>query len=132
MYKFLKSHNKTKEGQYDVLLIDHDIPTIRLMTKFLKYRGYTCKGVRYGSKGIEELKHSIPKLILLEILLPDMSGYDLCKMIKTVKKLEHIPIFFFTVLSDHEVKKKIPETTAEGYILKPFSLKDLEILFEYI
>ena len=75
MYRILKYDNKIEDKQYNILLIDYDFPTIRLMTSYFKHKGYTCKGDIGGSKGIEDLRHTTPKLVLLEILLPDLSGY---------------------------------------------------------
>ena len=60
---------------YDILLIEDDLPTIRLITSYFEGKGYNCKGVISGSKGIEELKKSKPKIILLDIILPDISAY---------------------------------------------------------
>ena len=84
------------------------------------------------TKGIEELNNFIPKLILLDINLPDLSGYDLCKMIKSNKNLKDIPVYLLTAIPVSEVEKKLEETKVEGYILKPFDFSDFEILFEYL
>ncbi|MEJ2248633.1 MAG: response regulator [Candidatus Lokiarchaeota archaeon] len=68
---------------YEILLIEDDVSTIQLITSYFKSKGYTCKGVVSGNKGLEELKSSRPSVILLDIILPDISGYDICKKIFT-------------------------------------------------
>ncbi|MEJ2276612.1 MAG: response regulator [Candidatus Lokiarchaeota archaeon] len=68
---------------YEILLIEDDVSTIQLITSYFKSKGYTCKGVVSGNKGLEELKSSRPSVILLDIILPDISGYDICKKIKS-------------------------------------------------
>ena len=113
---------------YDILLIEDDLPTIRLITSYFEGKGYNCKGVISGSKGIEELKKSKPKIILLDIILPDISGYDICKQIKSDKDFKEIPIFYLTAIPGSEVKKNIEETGADGYILKPFDFSDFEVV----
>ncbi len=118
--------------QYDILLIEDDLATIRLITTYFKSKGYICKGFISGSKGIEAIKSSIPKLILLDILLPDMSGYDLCKQIKSNEEYKNIPVFYLTAIPGSEVRKKIKETGADGFILKPFDFLDFEILFNFL
>ena len=115
---------------YDILLIEDDLPTIRLITSYFEGKGYNCKGVISGSKGIEELKKSKPKIILLDIILPDISGYDICKQIKSDKVFREIPIFFLTAIPGSEVKKNMEETKADGFILKPFDFSDFEVVLK--
>ena len=117
---------------YDLLLIEDDVPTIRLLTNFFENKGFKCKGVISGNKAIEELKHNKPKLILLDVILPDLSGYDLCKMIHTDKKTKNIPVYLLTAIPGSEVEKKIKETLADGYILKPFDFNDFNPVFKLL
>ena len=115
---------------YDVLLIEDDLPTIRLIKSFFESRGVVCKGAISGRSGYEELHNSKPKLILLDIILPDVSGYDLCKRIKEEEENKDIPLYFLTAIPESEVEKKLEETGADGYILKPFDFSDFEIVFK--
>ena len=118
--------------QYDILLIEDDLATIRLLTSYFESKGYKCNGVVSGSKGLEELRSGVPKLILLDIILPDISGYEICKMIKDHQKFKEIPVFLLTAIPGSEVQKKMSETKADGYILNSFDFSDFEILFEHI
>lgn len=119
-------------SQYDILLIEDDLATIRLLTSYFESKGYKCKGVVSGTKGIEELRGGIPKLILLDIILPDISGYEICRMIKDHKIYKEVPVYLLTAIPGSEVEKKIGETHAEGYILKPFDFSDFEVVFHYL
>ncbi len=121
---------QVESQQYDILLIEDDIATIRLLKSYFESKGYSCKGVISGTKGIEELRSAVPKIILLDIILPDLSGYDLCKMIKSEKKFEDVPIYLLTAIPGSEVKKNLDQTQADGYILKPFDFSDFEVIFE--
>jgi len=123
---------KTETSQYDILLIEDDLATIRLLTSYFDSKGFTCQGVVSGTKGLEELSNNTPKLVLLDIILPDYNGYEICKIIKSNKKLKVIPVFLLTAIPGSEVKKHLEETKADGYILKPFDFSDFEILFEYL
>ncbi|MFX1552340.1 MAG: response regulator, partial [Promethearchaeota archaeon] len=118
--------------QYDILLIEDDLATIHLLTSYFESRDFKCKGVVSGTKGLEELRGGIPKLILLDIILPDISGYEICKMIKDHKKYNEIPIYLLTAIPGSEVEKKMNETKADGYILKPFDFSDFEVVFQYL
>jgi len=119
-------------SKYDVLLVEDDLATIRLITSYFDSKGFKCKGVVSGSKGLEELGNTIPKMILLDIILPDLSGYDICKTIKSDKEWANIPVFFLTAISGSEVEKNLDDTKADGYILKPFNFSDFEIIFDIL
>jgi CheY-like chemotaxis protein len=123
---------QTKSNHLDILLIEDDLPTIRLITRIFESKGFLCKGVVSGSKGLEELGRSKPKVILLDILLPDLSGYDICKSIKSDNAWNKIPVYFLTAFSGSEVKKHLEETKADGYILKPFNFADFEVIFSIL
>lgn len=129
----IKSEKKELElPQYDVLLIEDDPSTLDLVKNYFESKEYSFKGVLTGLKGIEELKISTPKLILLDIILPDISGFEICKNIKSHEFLKNIPVFYLTAVPGPKVEKKMEETKADGYILKPFDLVDLEFLFDYL
>ncbi|MFX1593458.1 MAG: response regulator [Promethearchaeota archaeon] len=123
---------EVKLSQYDILLIEDNLSTIDLLKNYFESKGYSFKGVLTGLKGIEELNMNTPKLILLDIILPDISGYDICKNIKSHENLKKIPVFYLTAVPGFKVESKMKETMANGYILKPFDLPDLEFLFNYL
>jgi CheY-like chemotaxis protein len=123
---------KEEADQYDVLLIEDHEPTIRLVNSIFESKEFKVKGVDTANKGLEELKKVTPKIILLDIILPDISGYELCKMIKNNEKFAEIPIYFLTAIPESEVEKKLDDTEADGYILKPFDFSDFEIIFKKI
>lgn len=124
--------NINVDSEYDVLLIEDDLATIRLIKSYFKSKGFKSKGVVSGSKGLEELGKATPKLILLDIILPDLSGYDICKTIKSDKEYKNIPVYFLTAIAGSEVEKNLPKTKADGYILKPFNFSDFEVIFKIL
>ena len=119
-------------SEYDILLIEDHPQTIQLLTNYFDTKGYKCKGVMTGSEGLDELNINRPNLILLDIILPDISGFDICKSIKANKNTKDIPILYLTAVPGAEVEKKMEKTGAEGYILKPFNLSDLSVVFDYL
>ena len=78
------------------------------------------------------MNNTVPKLILLDILLPDVSGYEICKKIKADEKLKDIPVYYITAVPEAEVHSKMSETKANGYILKPFNISEFNILLDYL
>ncbi len=130
IFKLEKPDGTTAE--YDILLIEDDLSTIELVSNFFEAKGYTSKGVITGAKGLEELNFNTPKLILLDIILPDVSGFTICKKIKTNEKLKDIPLIYLTAVPRNKVNEKIEETKADGFILKPFDLSDFDFVFQYL
>ncbi|MFW9828234.1 MAG: response regulator [Candidatus Thorarchaeota archaeon] len=128
----LLSNSKLEISQYDILIIEDDMATITVLTDFFESRGYSCKGIPNGVKGLEELKKSLPKIILLDIILPDIDGYEICRKLKSDEKYKEIPIFYITAMPELEVSEKTKETGAEGYLLKPFKFPKFNILFSYL
>ena len=119
---------KTK---YDILLIEDDPSKIKLLRTYFESKGYICNGIISGSKGIEELKINAPKVILSDIILPNINGYDLGKIIKSDKKFKDFHVFFLIAIPSSEVEKRIKEAGADGYIFKRFYFSDFEILYTY-
>ena len=123
---------ETEHTQYDILIIEDDSPTIMVLTDFFKIKGYSSVGVTTGIKALEELKKWTPRLILLDILLPDISGYDVCEKIKSNKNLKHIPLYYITAIPESDVREKLEVTKAEGLLLKPFNFSEFEDIFNYL
>jgi len=123
---------KTESSQYDILFIEDDLSTIRLLKDYFESKGYSCHGVVTGSEGLKELGRTSPKVVLLDIILPDLNGDDICKMIKSDEKYKKIPVYFITAINGSEVIEIVKGTKVDGYILKPFSLTDLEVILDIL
>ena len=121
-----------EEIVFDVLIIDDDDSTINLLKDYFDTKGYTTKELSKGKEALFLLKKNIPKLILLDVILPDTDGYEICKEIRSETRLKDIPIFYITAVPEGEVREKIEETGANGYFIKPFDLKNFILLKKYL
>ncbi len=130
--KIIQNDRETDNNIYDILIIEDDAPTIMVLTDFFELKGYTCRGALSGSKGLEELNRSTPKLIILDVILNDISGYEICNKIKSNENLKKIPVFYITAIPESEVVERLKETGANGFFLKPFNFSQFEILFDYL
>jgi len=127
-----KISNSQGGRNFDVLLIEDGPPTTRIIEAICKKKGYSFKIATTGQRGLDKLKESIPKLILLDIMLPDIDGYEVCKRIKANNNLKHIPVFYVSAIAEKVIRNKIEETGADGYILKPFGFSAISELLESI
>jgi len=131
-FDFEKDDEADKKTKYDLLIIEDDVETVNLLTSYFESIGVSSKGVLSGFKSLKELKRTIPSLILLDIILPDINGYEILKRIRSDKRLKDIPVFFLTAIPSIEVQKKVKELGATGAILKPFNLSDFDKLQKYL
>ena len=132
LIKQILDEKEEKMDNYDILIIDDDKSTIYLISEFLKKRGISFKATGLGHEAMYLIQKNTPKLILLDILLPDNDGYEICKSIKSTSKLRNIPIFYITAVPETEVKEKLKITGADGYFLKPFDMSKFNIVLNYL
>ena len=124
--------NKSIKAPYDILIIDDSKYIIELLTQIFTLKEYTCKAVRDFSTAMNELNNNKPKIIFLDVNMPDINGYQFCEMIKSNEKHKDILVYYLTGTSQSEISIKTLETKADGFITKPFDLADFNDVFEYI
>jgi DNA-binding response OmpR family regulator len=108
-----------------ILVVDDD-PYILMSLEFLmKKEGYDVKVARNGKEALEIIEKEVPVLVLLDIMMPDVDGYAICKHIKTTKKLKDIRVVFLSAKSRESDIQKGYDLGASLYITKPFSTRDL-------
>lgn len=119
-----------KKSECDILIVDDDVFTINFLNNHFTSKGLRCRDALLGRKALELLQRIKPKLILLDILLSDIDGYNVCKSIKSDKNLKNIPVYFITALPKDQVESKLEETRASGFFLKPFNLAEFDELLK--
>lgn len=108
-----------------VLIVD-DEPNIILSLDFLiRKAGYTLFIARNGTEALETVRTHLPDIVLLDIMMPDVDGLEVCRIIKSDPALQHIRIVFLSAKSKTEDIKQGLALGAEDYVTKPFSTKML-------
>jgi len=121
----LKS-GKNSMGPHSMLLIIDDEEDLTSMLSFrLKNMGFDIFTARDGNKGIESAKKNKPDLILLDLMMPDMDGYEVSKRLKSDSDTKHIPILIFSALGNKNTQESMQKLGAAGFIEKPFEPEDL-------
>jgi DNA-binding response OmpR family regulator len=108
-----------------IYAVEDEPDILELILINLRKSGYKAKGFQNGTQLISQIKTSEPDLIILDIMLPDMDGIEICKYIKNDKSTSHIPIIFLTAKTDLTDKVLGLELGADDYITKPFSISEL-------
>ena len=108
-----------------ILIVDDEPDILRATKVRLMSFGYEVITASDGKEGIDLLRKDMPDLILLDLRLPHMDGDKICVILKADDKLKAIPVIIFTASSDPTTSKKVKDSGAEGYLIKPFDTNDL-------
>ncbi len=108
-----------------ILIVD-DEPNILLSLDYLlRKNGFEVKVARNGSEAIEIINSVWPELLLLDIMMPDVDGYEICYRIKSSPDTQHMKVVFLSAKSKKSDIEKGLSLGAELYLLKPFSNKEI-------
>jgi signal transduction histidine kinase len=116
---------KQSNLQAVILLVDDNLNNLKLLIEYLKHSGLKVLVARNGMEAIKRAKLVSPDLILLDIMMPGMNGYETCDELKKCHQTSEIPIIFMTALSDTSNKVKGFERGAVDYITKPFQHEEV-------
>ncbi len=117
--------NKLDLTQRNILLVDDDPSAIRFLLYILQKKGYQVRVALNGKTAIETIATKLPDLILLDINLPDMNGFDICQKLKASEEYKKIPVIFLSAQSDTVDKIKGFQVGGIDYITKPFTLEEV-------
>ncbi|NET25037.1 diguanylate cyclase domain-containing protein [Okeania sp. SIO1I7] len=109
----------------NILIVDDQINNLRVLTTILKGKNYTVRKAIDGETAIEAAQIEPPNLIILDIKMPGMDGYEVCKHLKSNQKTQDIPIIFISALSEVFDKVKAFEVGGIDYITKPFQEEEV-------
>src|SRR5262252_7134259 len=108
-----------------ILLIEDDADLFALLKYNLEKEGFALVGSQTGKGALDLCRRERPDLILLDIMLPDSDGLDICKAIRSHAELAHIPIIFLTARASETDRIVGLELGANDYIVKPFFVREL-------
>jgi len=110
----------------DTILVVDDEPRIRELTQMiLEDKGYRVITAENGLEAIQKTEKETPDLVLLDVILPGISGVEVCRVLKSQPKTRSIPLVMFTVLGRDVDQRLAEESGCDGYFLKPFTPEDL-------
>jgi|SRR3989339_1294647 len=115
-----------------VLLVDDEEDIVGALTIRLKASGYDVISASNGMEGLEKARSEKPDVILLDIMLPKLDGYKVCRILKFDEKFKNIPIIMVTGKFGEENRKLGMDVGADAYILKPFNPKELMAKIEEV
>ncbi|MDP0498558.1 MAG: hybrid sensor histidine kinase/response regulator [Verrucomicrobiota bacterium JB022] len=122
---------QTPTGQHngeplDILAVDDTPANLRVLSQALKRWGYRVRPAPNGEIALQAALARCPDLILLDVNMPDMDGYEVCRRLKAIPDLAHVPVIFISALSETLDKVTAFRVGGVDYITKPFELEEVE------
>jgi two-component system, sensor histidine kinase and response regulator len=110
-----------------ILIVDDNLKNLQLIAKVLKDEGFLISLAQDGKNALSQLEQLTPDLILLDVMMPEMDGYELCRLIKKDERLCDIPVIFLTAKTQTEDLAEGFKAGGVDYITKPFNREELLI-----
>lgn len=111
--------------QKKILVVDDEIDVTELLSYHLRQRGFVVQSVNDPRRAIEAARMFLPDLIVLDIMMPELSGLQVCRMMRVDSRLKSIPIVFLSAKTEEGDRIEGFESGADDYVCKPFSPKEL-------
>ncbi|MEH2094283.1 sensor histidine kinase [Nostoc sp.] len=108
-----------------VLIVDDTPTNLEVVSETLSDAGFDIAIATSGDRALQQVERRLPDLILLDVMMPGIDGFETCRRLKANDRTCHIPIIFMTALSDSDSKVKALELGAVDYIVKPFYEKEV-------
>ncbi|HEV2493167.1 MAG TPA: winged helix-turn-helix domain-containing protein [Terriglobia bacterium] len=111
--------------RHRVVIIEDEKDIVELVAYNLRKEGFDVQSFSRGREGVENLRHRPADLVLLDILLPDLNGFEICKYLRADERLKSVPVIFLTAKGEEVDRVLGLELGADDYVVKPFSPREL-------
>jgi putative two-component system response regulator len=115
----------TENKKQKILIVDDELMNLKVISFMLESYGYAYETATNGIEALEKAKSFSPDLIFLDIMMPDMDGYEACKLLKEGPMTRHIPVVMVTALADRDAKLKGLRAGANDFLTKPVDTSEL-------
>ena len=110
-----------------ILIVEDDLDTAEMLRLVFSEANYSVEVTFRGTDALDYTRRHIPDLIILDIVLPGMNGYAVCRELRTTTRTSHIPIIFLTQKDERGDRIAGLELGADDYITKPFDIEELKL-----
>jgi len=114
-------------GKHRLLIVEDDFDISNMLRIYFTGQKYEVDTAPRGSLALEKTRQYLPNLIVLDIMLPDIDGFEVCRVLRTNTRTSHVPIIFLTQKDERSDKLQGLELGADDYITKPFDIEELKL-----
>ncbi len=108
-----------------LLIVDDEPFTVDMLQTFLQINGYETVGALNGEDGLVMVKVEQPEIVILDLMLPDIEGYEVCERIRNYPASMNLPVLILSARSDAASKERARAAGADGYLVKPVQFPEL-------
>ena len=125
----MKDTNETT-SRGSILVVDDTVENLKLLSSMLGDQGFEVRPVPSGKLALQAVANMVPDLVLLDINMPDMSGFEVCEQLKAKEKTRDIPVIFISALKETLDKVRAFNAGGVDYVTKPFQLEEVKARVE--
>src|SRR4030095_8687980 len=107
------------------LVVDDTMENLRLLSDLLGEQGYDVRAVTSGRQALQAVANDPPDVVLLDVTMPDMDGYEVCRGLRALDASKDVPVIFLTALTDTADKVRAFDAGAVDYVTKPFQFAEV-------
>ena len=119
------SGERTSVHKGNIVIVDDTLPNLRVLSRMLTDHGYLVRGIPNGTMALTVIASELPDLVLLDVLMPDMDGYQVCQELKADERTRDVPVVFMSALDKVMDKVKAFSVGGIDYITKPFQVQEV-------
>ena len=108
-----------------LLIVDDEPFTVEMLQSFLQINGYETVGAYNGEDGLVLVKVEQPEAVILDLMLPDIEGYEVCERIRSYPECANLPVLIVSARTDAASKERATAAGANGYMIKPVNFTQL-------
>ncbi len=115
------------DAKAKILIVEDDLDVAEMLNAYFRVQGYEVFTVNWGEDGVRAAQTVLPDLVILDIRLPDIDGYEVARRVRTDRRTNEIPIIFLTEKRERVDRLQGFEVGADDYITKPFDVQELRL-----
>jgi diguanylate cyclase (GGDEF)-like protein len=120
-------HQEAEMSKARLLVVEDDFDIANMLRIYFSGQNYAVDVAPRGSVALEKTRQNLPNLIVLDIMLPDIDGFEVCRILRTNTRTSHVPIIFLTQKDERSDRLQGLELGADDYITKPFDIEELKL-----
>lgn len=110
-----------------ILIVEDDVDLVEMLSAYFRVQGYDVKTASWGEDAVKLALDIIPDLVLLDIRLPDIDGFEVCRRLRKTRRAQNVPVIFLTEKRERGDRLSGLELGAVDYITKPFDVQELRL-----
>ncbi|MCB8927965.1 MAG: response regulator [Ardenticatenaceae bacterium] len=119
--------NDADQKSQSIYIVEDDNDLAEMLRAYFRVQGYKVSVASRGHDAVEGISQNVPDVVVLDIRLPDIDGYEVCRQLRRSRKTQHVPVIFLTEKREREDKLAGLELGAVDYITKPFDIQELRL-----